>query len=264
MRRRTVLVLIASASLWMWSFGAAAEPQCDPNLAQDRSRSAGYQDRADRCEGIYKRDVSSFGIQLVALLGTSSLDDLCTGGQSVFLRWPLPRLPVAGTSIEVQIESLRPRLFYRVDARRPIGAKSFAWPPDPRCHNEARLRAAEVAALVKTAVTRAGKSLDVLLPASLTTDSAASTRPPVRAVLMPGRRVQEVYVTLWNLAGESPKVKLNERPLHARPYSPGIPIVVTLSPADLQDSGLYRLRLSVEFESGDRETLDHHFVNEFE
>jgi hypothetical protein len=262
--RIALMTAVTSGALPLVGGVARAQAPCDPALPRNESQAAGYRQRSDRCEGIYKRDVASFGVQLVSLTGAPGggqpLQDLCTEGQAAHLVWPRSSAP--SRPIRLQVESLRRQLFYRLDSERPAQSSSYEWPSEPRCSNEVRLRGPELGVLARTQSSLADKPIDVLLPVALSSQPAAGVRPPYRAALVAGRRVSEVYITLWRYANPATPERITfERPLDARPYLPGVPIIIGLSEADVKERGLYRLRASVEFESGERETLDVYFLN---
>jgi hypothetical protein len=263
-----VLVLLSAPT------AATAQSQCDPALDQNSTRLSGYQDRAirdaprsaaasDRCEGIYKQKVAAvFGVQLVGLAAaSSSIGDLCIPGQAVHFIWPRPVEGGTG-AVHLQVESLRRDLVYRLDTNRPIGSSSYQWPPAPRCNDDVRLSASDVGALARASFSRGATPVDLLLPVAITTDPKARAAPPYRFVIVPGRRVKEAHVSLWHYRNEqNPARVFFERPLQRQAYFAGGQIIVELSAADVKDVGLYRVTLSVEFESGTLETRNYHFLH---
>jgi len=241
---------------------ARAQSPCDPLLPRNDSESAGYHQRADRCEGIYKREVASFGVQLVSFSAVSPLDDICTPGQPVQFTWPGPQAGSAAQPIHLQVESLRRQLYYRLDTNRPGASTSWEWPVEPRCSNEVRLTVHELGVLARTKGIAGSKPVELVLPVAFSTKQTAGAQPPYRAVIVPGRRVSEIYVSLWNYQNpQMPTRVVSERPLDMKPYPAGVPIVIELSAREVRDRTLYRLVSSVEFESGERETVDVYFLN---
>ena len=104
--------------------------------------------------------------------------------------------------------------------------------------------------------------MDVLLPVGLTRKVGAAIRPPYQAVLLPGRRLREVYVSVWRHGNtETPTRIVSDRPLAMRPYPPGERVAVPLSPADFGGAGVYRVRTSVEFDSGAVEAVEFYVLH---
>jgi hypothetical protein len=254
--------VVLCAGVLMHATSARAQSPCDPLLTRNDG-STGYHQRADRCEGIYRREVaSSFGAQLVSFTAASPLDDLCITGQPIHLTWPSAQGASAGQPIHVQVESLRRQLYYRLDTNRPSGSTSWEWPIEPRCSNEVRLKVRELAILARTKGMVGAKAVELLMPVGLATKAGSGAQPPYRAVIVPGGRVTEIYVSLWNYSNPQAPVRIiAERPLDMKPYPAGVPFVVALTTQEVKDKALYRLLSSVEFESGEREAVDVYFLN---
>jgi hypothetical protein len=252
-----ILCLFASTD------AARAQALCDPALPRNDAQSSGYRPRGDRCEGIYKRPVASFGVELVSLTAQSELADLCGPGGAVFMIWPAPMAGLSGAGpIHVQAESLRRQLYYRLDVDRQSSASSFQWPQDPRCSNEVSLGAPDLGILARASAMLGAKPIRVLLPVGLSRQPTAPVRPPYQAVLMPGRRLREVYVSVWRYgSGPTPTPVVSERPLSMKPYPAGTRVTIPLTAAEVQQPGVYRVRASVEFDSGETEAVEFYFLH---
>lgn len=262
MTTRSAFVSVV-ALCWLWpAVSASAQTPCDPAVPRNDSQASGYQLRGDRCEGIYKRPVASFGIQLVSLTASTGPTNICSAGGSVYMTWPVGAADGGGASVHVMAESLRPLLYYRLDVDRQPNTTSFAWPPSPRCNNDVALTASDVGILARTRMTLGARQIDVLLPVGLSNEPTTPVRPPYQAALMPGRRLREVYVSLWRYgAGATPTPVFSERALGLRPYPAGTRVTIPLSPSELTQPGLYRVRASVEFEAGEVEAPEFFFLH---
>lgn len=241
---------------------AWAQAACDPALPRNDAQSSGYRPRGDRCEGIYKRPVASFGVELVSLTAKSELGDLCGPG-AVYMIWPAPMAGLSGAGpIHVQAESLRRQLYYRLDVDRQSSASSFPWPQDPRCSNEVSLGEPDLGILARASAMLGAKPIRVLLPVGLSRQPTTAVRPPYQAVLMPGRRLREVYVSVWRYGnGSTPAPVVSERPLSMKPYPAGTRVTIPLTAAEILQPGLYRVRASVEFDSGETEAVEFYFLH---
>lgn len=253
----------ALAGAWLLALPTLAVGQgCDPALPRNDQQVTGYRPRGDRCEGVYKRQVASFGVQLVSLSSPSDVGDLCVPGQPVHMTWPAVPGAVSAGPIHLQAESLRQLLYYRLDADRPPGTASYEWPTDPRCSNDVRLTSRDVGLLARAPYLLGARKVDVLLPVGLTRTVGTPLRPPYQAVLLPGRRLREVYVSVWRHGNiEAPTRIVSDRPLSMRPYPPGQRVAVPLSQADFGVAGLYRVRTSVEFDTGEVEALEFYILH---
>ena len=265
---RRIAVRLAWTAVAALSCGATppdawAQGPCDPALPRNDAQSTGYHPRGDRCEGVYKRPVASFGIQLVSLTAQSGVSSICTAGEPTHMIWPAATPAALGAGpVHVMAESLRPLLYYRLDVDRQAGASAFEWPQDPRCSNDVALTAGDVGILARTHMTLRAKPIEVLLPVGLSRQPTAAVRPPYQAALMPGRRLREVYVSLW-LYGSAPNPTpvIVERALSMRPYPAGTRVTIPFSAEDVAQPGVYRARASVEFETGEVEALEFYFLH---
>lgn len=253
--------ILVYAAVLLHSAPARGQSPCDPVVPRNDG-SIGYHQRADRCEGVYKREVASFGVQLVSFTAASPLDDICMPGQPIHLTWPTPQGAAASQPIHLQVESLRRQLYYRLDTDRPPGSTSWEWPIEPRCSSEVRLRVRELGVVARTKAMVGAKAVELMMPVGFATRTGSGAQPPYRAVIVPGRRVAEIYVSLWNYSNpQAPARIIAERPLDMKPYPAGVPVVLELTARDVRDKALYRLVSSVEFESGEREAVDLYFLN---
>ena len=252
--------LVGCALVLTLAPGSAQSP-CDSTLRPAEAPTLGYRDRQGRCEGKYERPVSA-SVALVGLLAAVATDDLCAGARSAHLVWSAPSALPEGPPVHVRVESLRDGLPYRLDASRPAGSPSFEWPSQPRCSNEVRLRASELGVLARTSFQRGAKPIDVLLPVAVGSDPKVTLSPPYRAILISGRPIAQVHVSLWHVGDpQNPARIFTERPLPKKGYPARTPIHVEMSATDLQATGLYRVRFSVEFEGGEHDARDYFFFH---
>ena len=119
------LLTFALSGVWMLALPTLSPAQgCDPGLPRNDQQATGYRPRGDRCEGVYKRQVASFGVQLVSLSSLSDIGDLCMPGQPVHMAWPTVAGMASAGPIHLQAESLRQLLYYRLDTDRAPGTAS--------------------------------------------------------------------------------------------------------------------------------------------
>jgi len=109
-------------------FTSAIEAQvapCDPQLIQPPGNPLGYRLRGDRCEGIYVQQVG--GTPLTVVSWTESFEDYdLSSRQPLTLEWDSPEEGKAQLVAHAQCR----RLYYRMDAVRPFGSRSYSWPTD--------------------------------------------------------------------------------------------------------------------------------------
>jgi hypothetical protein len=126
-----------------------------------------------------------------------------------------------------------------------------------------QLRGSELALIARTESSIGSSTIDVLLPVALSVQAAERVPPPYRAVLRHERRIREVFVSLWYYEEPAKHVEIMlDRPLGMRPYSASGQVTVELSDASVSKRGLYRLIVSLEFESGQTDSTEKYFFAE--
>lgn len=217
----------------------AAQPQCEDRLVQAVAVPNGYRARGDRCEGVYARPIA--GTAFVVLSLTAAFDRFAPGSTPpvIALEWRPTAEPV-----RVRVQGLRPRLNYRMDAALAPGATGYRWPSD--ILRVLRLSADDIGVLAWTDARLGDRALRVFLPVALHTGpGAAETGRRYRCVIVPGRELTEVYVSLRRIgAGGTDSTVVfppRERGLGFYPAEYPVALTVTAPP----DAGLYALDLSV-------------------
>ncbi len=89
----------------------AAAADCDPSLTQVKT-AFGYRDRGDRCEGVYIKEVSSTALTVASFTEVFEPYDL-QSSEPLHLAWDRPP---GNASVRLRAQSLRRRLYYRMDA----------------------------------------------------------------------------------------------------------------------------------------------------
>jgi hypothetical protein len=167
----------------------------------------------------------------------------------------VPDLPVT-RSIALRAESLRRGLYYRLDTRLPLGSARFVWPRDPRCSNEVRLRLGELGILARTEYVVDSYRTSLVLPVAIGVDPVVSLNAPYRVLLLPGRRIHEIYLSIYRLEVPRGRTALvTDRALEAGPYAPDMPIVALIKPGDLRSTGRFLLKFIAEFDSGEAQVV---------
>lgn len=213
------------------AMGAAQPGLCDPELRSHRGDRLGYRERHMRCEGRYIAPQSGTTTLNLISYTLRPIDfDPASSGQ-VQIGW----VNYPAESIALRISSLRSGVYYRLDTRLAGSERSFSWPTSVL--HGLSLRGADLAFLAQTQP-RAGAPAQVMLPVDLAGRPAGAPRSP-RLVVVPGRRLEELYITVLSADGgrvETPRVAVGQRP-----YAPGRRVTILL-PNGLR-GGVYRVRL---------------------
>lgn len=228
-----LLALILSTS-------AAAAPACDPGLTSLASDALGYRAREGRCEGRYLREVSGSAL-VVAGFGEPLPAWGAAPGGLAELGWAGAVQP---GEVKLVAQSLRRRVYYRMDAQRPSTPARFAWPRE--------LAAALVPGVGELGVLAsqggAGPARELLLPVRL----GATMAERYELVLLPGSEWRELRYSLSAARddGASGAVLVRDQALQLGYYPAGRPVRVAIPKSLLARAGLYRIDLEAQLDDG--------------
>lgn len=248
------LLLIAAFSLC--ASGAAQERYCDPELvkfvatSQLQASPNRYAERSGRCEGLYGgRGVSGTNVLLLVSF-TKSFDSFdAARANSLSLVWPQASSPV-----HIRAYSTRPRLYYRMDSRRPPKPASWEWPSNMLTN--LGLNRNELGLVAWTTRMVGTTEQPVFMPLRVRAGSAAaSSDERLRVVLLPGADLNEVYVTvgLVNEKGLVNKFMIRDEPHKRPPYPADRPITVFVP--TLQAAGTYFTKIGADLANGGSTSL---------
>ncbi len=248
---RLASLLLAAAWTLSTVLPSAAQPApCDPELEARSGDELGYRLRGERCEGRYaQEDVASTTLTLASFLNTPGI----AGGET----WNVDALKVEWTapsvadSVHLRARGLRSRLYYRMDA--VAVAPPFAWPTHLLTSLEIPPR--EVGLVAWTRQNLGGEAREVYLPLAVQSPRPAGTRSH-RLVILPGRELQEVYLSLAPLGkdGVPGKFLKDGAPLGYSYYPAGRGTEIEL-PA-LPATGFYHLELGATLAGGGVASLE--------
>ncbi len=218
--------------------------------------------RGDRCEGVYAKPVSSTSLSVVsvtAAFGDYKVDSV----EPLSISWVPPHqqasppadacgqaATVASRDVHLRAQSLQPRVYYRMDTIRPPGDAAFTWPKDTL--GALAIPRSALGVLGWTTRLVGGFERPVYLPLRVRQDPASSPEPATeyRVLVIPGRELEEVYVTLARLdaAGE-PSIWLRRGDALGYGYYPAErPIRIALPLANAP--GCYRLEVTGNLRGG--------------
>ena len=205
---------------------------CDPRL-RPQAGPWGYSQRGDRCEGLYEELVSEGALRPVSLVSSES--PLPT--TEVQLSWPQPE-----SSVEVAVlaTSLRPTMFYRMDAL--VRGTTYRWATDVVRGLKIGERDLGLLAMTQELVAKASRR--VYLPVGIGPRTDAPPAGYVLRVASP-EDLSDVIFGVWRVdaAGRRGAVAIAERPLKRPYYASSTPVTFAFSlPASAP--GLYEVGIS--------------------
>ena len=223
---------------------APAKEHCDPLLAPAPGTPFAYEDRGDRCEGLFVREVSgSAGLLVVSL--TESFEEFDPQRDSeVVVGWS----PPARGATRLRAFGLKRRQYYRMDAVRPEGVSSYRWPTNVMA--SLKIPSKEIGLVAWTTHTFGKEPLEAYLPLRIgkPAPESGATRPTL--TLLPGAELAEVYVSVWPLLPDGrPGPPLRREQALGHGYYPAErPLMLPLP--ELKTAGFYQLEIGVLLRAG--------------
>jgi hypothetical protein len=222
---------------------------CDPSLPQVNT-PLGYHDRGDRCEGVYVKEVSSTTLTVRSLTDGFESYDL-KSAEPLVVEWARPP---GKANVRLRAQSLRRRVYYRMDAVEPPEKTAFKWSPDVLA--SVNIPSGELGVLAITKFTWDKLERDVYLPVRVQQSRKAVRTGAYKLVLVPGVELTEVFVTLAAAGADGqPKTFLKEGEKLGYGYYPAeraleIPIV------GLKRSGVYYMQIGATMRGGGTSTIE--------
>ena len=253
MHRLPVLLLFTMLAVLEPATGLVAQTaHCDADLNPATTNPLGYRLRGDRCEGVYIQDVAATALKVVSF--TESYESFDPSlDRPLLVEWTPPQ----GAAVHVRAQSLRNRLYYRMDSDRSAGSGSFTWPPDVLA--VLRLDRTELGVLAWT-TRRIGTVDRTVLEPLRVRQQAAATPGPYRLVVVPGIQVEEIFISLAPLKpnGEPGPYTIDKQPAALGYYPAGRAAAITIKTPSAV--GVYRLDLGATLTQGGTSAMTAYFA----
>jgi hypothetical protein len=254
-RQRHVLPLIIMCAA---AGPAAAQKEfCDPGLPASATNPVHYQARGsakeqnDRCEGIYVREVAGASM-LIASFTASFSDFDASIAEPLRIEWPA--IPAFSAPVRLRAYGLRQKLYYRMDTAKPPRPGTFTWPTSVLA--ALNIRRDDVGVVGWTERPVGPTKRNVYLPLRVRQRQASAANDGYRVVLVPGRELSEVYITVATVDAQGKRAKYVRKgvPLQLGYYPAGKAIVVPVT--DPGTAGVYYLELAATLRSGGSAAVD--------
>ena len=235
--------------LGMASVAGPAAP-CDPRIQVDPRNPASYRPiDGDRCEGIYKQQVSASGVAIVSF--TSPYADLMLDASTtVRLEWPAQ----PNGQIEIAIVSLRPGLTYRGDIlTRTASEGVYVWPA-----TEAAKYSLKLSQLGFVATLRPSRAFPraALLPLGV---NQRDRRVPYQMTLLSNVAGAKLGLSVAQANAQGRRGEFILRDAPQTPSDGAKPVHLSLP--DVPQPGFYFLRLGVRYPNGIPDTVERYFFS---
>lgn len=229
----------------------AQTAHCDADLNPASTNPLGYRLRGDRCEGVYIQDVAATALKLVSFTESYESFDPALD-RPLLLEWMAP----SNSPVHIRAQSLRSRLYYRMDSDRSAGSRSFTWPPDVLA--ALRLGKSELGVLAWTTRRIGTTDRTVFEPLRLRQQGAA-TPGPYRLVVVPGVQLEEIFVSVAPLTpnGEPGPYAIDKQPAALGYYPAGRAAAIAVQAPST--AGVYRIDLGATLTQGGTSALTAYF-----
>ena len=222
---------------------------CDSHLIQPDDNPYGYRLRDDRCEGQYVQPVAST-IMVVASF-TNIFEDYNLGIDfPLRLKWP-----VLGTKeVRLRAQSLKWKLYYRMDSLRNPGETTFVWPIGLLAAMKIPKRDLGVVGITSYQI---GATLhQVYVPLEINQKENPKSLSSYDLIIWPGVEFQEVFLSIATVdnMGQPKKYLLDGEPLRYGYYPAQRAIDIPIS--GLEEPGIYYIEIGATLSSGGAHTLD--------
>lgn len=237
--------------LWL----QAVQSPCDSRLVQPGNDPNGYRLRGDRCEGLFVQPVAGSASLLVASFVESFSDFNPRATSTLPLAWA-PAEPSKPTFLRAY--GLRRRQYYRMDAERPAGVRSYAWPATILGNLD--LSRQFLGVLAWNDIEVAGQARRVYVPLRVGGVTGASSGS-FDLQLVAGTELTEVYLSLAALdeRGATRRAYWQRRPLGRSFYPSQQPIAIPIT--GLDQTGLHRLEIAAVQRDGGSANAEVWFAN---
>jgi hypothetical protein len=223
------------------TFIQAQTGPCDPQLIQPQTNPYGYRQRGDRCEGIYVQQVG--GSPLTVASWTESFEDYdLASGRPLTVEWDAPE----GAVISLRAEALRHRLYFRMDAARPPGSKSYSWNVDLLA--AIGVARPELGMLGSTRFPGANTERRIYLPLRIGQKNKPVRTGAYKLVVVPGAEAKEIYLTVALDDGRGRKPLKDGDPLGYGYYPAERAVEIPIS--GLPAPGIYRVEVGATLRNG--------------
>jgi hypothetical protein len=248
--RTGAVALVGMLTLVPPRSGGAQEVPCDRGLLELAHGPQGYAPHGDRCEGIYAQQVSGTVLRVASL--TESFEEYeLMSGTDLTVEWTAP----GDSAVRLRAQGVEQDLYYRMDAIRPTGSRSYHWPTDVLAAQH--IARGDIGALGWTRYSLGGVERDVYVPLRIRqhhADNSTSTNA-YDLVLLPTVTLREVYLTLAVVGPDGLRSNMirNGEPLGIGYYPAERPVKIRLG--GFGATGIYYLEIGAELESGGAVTL---------
>jgi hypothetical protein len=235
------------------SYSKAQSPVCDATLQTPEEGLYGYRLPGDLCERLYTLPLSSTTLRLVSFTGSFEDYDLISG-EPLQVTWAVP----LNESVNLRAQGLKRRLYYRMDALLPGKQLSFEWPTTILA--PLIIERDDIGMTAWYLKELDGSPRTIYAPVQVWQTVAPKTPNIFRLVVVPGRQLAEVYVSVVPVLDGKPSLQdLSAQALGYGQYSVDRGIEIPIERPALP--GIYGVEVSADLVNGGAAALQFYFHN---
>lgn len=229
---------------------SSAQPSlCDPDLKVSTTHPFRYAPRGNRCEGIYIQEVGATTLAVVSFTKHFADYDL-KSAEDLRIEWETP----AKTMIKLRAQGIKPRLYYRMDTQLPPDSNKYIW--STNILSAMDIHKNDIGVVGWTNLMFGKREEDVFIPLHISQQRQQVESTSYRLVVVPGRELNEVFISLALLDSEGERVSFlkDGEPLEYGYYPAGRGVTIPIP--SLQKPGIYYLEIGAALRGGGSATVE--------
>jgi len=235
--------------------GYAQDNPCDPGLLPLSKGPLRYEQRGDRCEGLYYQDKASPMLSLVSLTESFEKYNL-KSTQELVIEWKTPK---NAQKVRLRAQSVKSSLYYRMDAIRASGATTYHWPLDVL--QALSIVRCDIGLTAWTVRSLNGNSREVYLPLRITQTQPPSAAGNYHVQIWSVCELQEVFVSIAAIQPDGSTAQfLQDGKALGYGYYPA-ERAITFDIPKPEKAGIYYLEIGATLSSGGVATIEHWFYH---
>jgi len=228
----------------------SAQSNCDASLLKMSTGPLGYQDRGDRCEGTYIKQVGSTTLFVASFTELFEQYD-AKSGKPLQIEWDNL---ATDTGVQIRALGVKQKLYYRMDSFRPAATTSYSWPTDMLASLNILKNDIGVIGTTRHAIGQVRR--DVYLPLRIRQQSNAAPGGVYHLALLPGVELSEIYISIAPVSQDGRAqefIRDNEKLGYG--YYPAERII-EIPISGLKGTGIYYMEIGAALKSGGISTLE--------
>lgn len=228
----------------------SAQSNCDPSLLKMSTGPLGYQDRGDRCEGTYIKQVGSTTLFVASFTEFFEQYDV-KSGKPLQIEWDNLENK---TGVQIRALGVKQKLYYRMDSFEPAAATSYSWSTNILASLNISKKDIGIIGTMRHNVGQVQR--DIYLPLRIGQQASAVGGGVYNLALLPGVELSEIYVSIAPVGPDGhPQNFIKDNEKLGYGYYPAERII-EIPISGLNSTGIYYMEIGAALRSGGISTLE--------